>query len=461
MSSLNDNGNGKIFGTDGIRGKANVYPMTPEIALRVGKAVATVLQRADKKRQGKPKIVIGKDTRLSGYMLETALTSGIVSQGAHVFLVGPMPTPAIAHLTKSMNADAGIVISASHNPAHDNGIKVFDHAGYKLGEDLEDRIEQLVNSNGFDSGEVTGNDIGKAFRIDDARGRYIEFCKSSIDNLSLQGLKVVLDCANGAAYHIAPYIFSELGAQVVSLNTEPDGLNINLNCGALHPEQMQREVRRQKADLGIALDGDADRIIVCDEKGKLVDGDHLLALMALDLKAKGKLARDTVVSTVMANLGFHEAMRQAGLQVKVTQVGDKYVIDEMRRGGFVLGGEQSGHLVFHEYSTTGDGIITGLQLLRLLCEKRQPLSRLARCMKAYPQVLVNLKVREKRPFEAMEGVQERIHYVEGKLGSEGRVLVRYSGTENLARVMIEGKHQTEISKLAQSIASEIRKVIGA
>jgi len=378
---------GKLFGTDGIRGVANAYPMTPEVVLDVGKAVAYVFK--EKCGKEKPKFVIGKDTRLSGYMLENALISGIVSVGADVLLVGPMPTPAIAHLTKSLNADAGIVLSASHNPAEDNGIKIFSEDGYKLPDNVEDEIEKHVLSGTVKTEHIKGGLIGKVHRIDDARGRYIEFAKASVNSMSLKGLKIVLDCANGAAYNTAPHILSELGAEVVVLNDKPDGLNINLDCGALHPEKMMEIVKKGKADIGIALDGDADRVIVCDEKGRNVDGDHIIAICAINMKENGTLKKNHVVVTIMANKGFDIAMEKKGIKAVKTKVGDRYVVDEMRKKGYVLGGEQSGHIIFSNYTTTGDGIVSALQLLKVIKERREKLSKLAACMTPLPQVLVN------------------------------------------------------------------------
>ncbi len=449
----------KIFGTDGIRGKANVYPMTPEMALRVGKATAIIFRDQNKKE--KHRVVIGKDTRLSGYIFETALTAGLCSMGVDVYLVGPMPTPAVAQLTKSLNADAGIMISASHNPATDNGIKLFARDGYKLPDSVEQEMEKLLLSKHIASDHIQGELIGKAFRISEARGRYIEYAKSTIKSMSLKGLKIVVDCANGAAYQVAQIIFSELGAEVIALNTQPDGLNINLNCGAMHPEIIAAEVNKQKADIGIALDGDADRVIFIDENSNEVDGDHILAIGAIDLKKKNRLVKDTVVSTVMANLGFEEALAKQGIKVVKTQVGDRYVMDVLQKESYSLGGEQSGHIIFSDYSTTGDGIITALQILRIMKQQNKRLSDLAACMKSYPQILINVKVREKKDFDKMNKVKSSIKDAEKGLGKNGRVLVRYSGTENLARVMIEGKQQKQIEKLANKIANEIKKEIGA
>ena len=420
----------RLFGTDGIRGIANAPPMTPETVLRVGKAVADVF----KKQNGRThKVVIGKDTRLSGYMIETALTSGLVSMGVEVMLVGPLPTPAIAHLTKSLNADAGIVLSASHNPASHNGIKIFDSKGFKLSDAVELEIERVVFS-----GKELGNNnsIGKAFRVNEAKGRYIEYVKGTVDNTSLKGFKVVVDCANGAAYNVVPAVFSELGVEVKAINVFPDGLNINLNCGALHPEGMQRAVKETGANVGFAFDGDADRVIACNEKGELLDGDQIMALCAKKLLDDGKLKKKTVVATVMSNLGFHEAMRKEGINVRTTAVGDRYVIEEMKSNSFNFGGEQSGHIIFGDYSTTGDGLITALQLLRIMKETRKPLSELSGLMNRFPQVLINVNVREKKPFEMMPAVSMAVKDAESVLGKNGRVLLRYSGTENISKTIL-------------------------
>ena len=449
---------GKLFGTDGIRGVANIFPMTPEMVLSIGKATAHVFK--EKCRKKKPKFVIGKDTRLSGYMIENALASGIVSVGADVLLVGPMPTPAIAHLTKSLNADAGIVLSASHNPAEDNGIKIFCENGHKLPDNVEDEIEKYVLSGKIKTEHIKGDLIGKAHRVDDAKGRYIEFAKASVESMSLKGLKVILDCANGAAYNTAPHILSELGAEVVVLNDRPDGLNINLDCGALHPEKMMEVVKKEKAHIGIALDGDADRVIVCDEKGRSVGGDHIIAICAINMKEKGSLRKNSVVVTIMANKGFDIAMAKERIKVIKTKVGDRYVVDEMRKKGYVLGGEQSGHIIFSNYTTTGDGMISALQLLKIMKERGEKLSKLAECMTSLPQVLVNVDVKEKKDINKLK-VNKNIKDAESKLGKKGRVLVRYSGTENLCRIMIEGENKREIQKVANDIAKAMKKEIGA
>lgn len=451
---------GKLFGTDGMRGTANVFPMTPEMSLRVGKAVAHVFRTSSKGKRSKPKFVIGKDTRISGYMLENALTSGLVSMGADVVLVGPMPTPAIAHLTKSLNANAGIVISASHNPAEDNGIKIFSGDGFKLPDDVEEEIEKYLLDEDISAEHIKAEMIGKATRVNDARGRYIEFSKNSIDNMSLSNIKVVLDCANGAAYSVAPSIFEELGAEVFVLNNTPDGLNINKDCGALHPEKMQEAVKVHKADIGIALDGDADRVIVCDENGNNVDGDCIIAISAINLKQKGMLKNNTVVTTVMANKGFEAAMKEHNIKVVSTKVGDRYVIEEMRRNNYNLGGEQSGHIIFLDEITTGDGIISGLQILRIMKETGKSLSELTKCMKTFPQTLINVAVKKKPEIETLKNVSAKIKDTEKKLGDTGRVLVRYSGTQHICRVMVEGKNKKEIEKYAKLIADAIKKETG-
>ena len=449
---------GKLFGTDGIRGVANIFPMTPEMVLSIGKATAHVFK--EKCGKEKPKFVIGKDTRLSGYMIENALASGIVSVGADVLLVGPMPTPAIAYLTKSLNADAGIVLSASHNPAEDNGIKIFSENGHKLSDNVEDEIEKYVLSGKIKTEHIKGDLIGKAHRVDDAKERYIEFAKASVESMSMKGLRVILDCANGAAYNTAPHILSELGAEVVVLNDRPDGLNINLDCGALHPEKMMEIVKKEKAHIGIALDGDADRVIVCDEKGRSVDGDHIIAICAINMKEKGTLKKNSVVVTIMTNKGFDIAMAKERIKVVKTKVGDRYVVDEMRKKGYVLGGEQSGHIIFSNYTTTGDGMISALQLLRIMKERREKLSKLAECMTSLPQVLVNVDVKEKKDISKLK-VNKNIKDAESKLGEKGRVLVRYSGTQNLCRIMIEGENKREIQKIANDIAKTMKKELGA
>ncbi len=450
----------RLFGTDGIRGVANKYPITPEMALKLGKAVAMVFSKAKQKKPNKAnnraKILIGKDTRISGYILETALTSGICSMGVDVLLVGPIPTPAISYLTRELKANAGIVISASHNPAEDNGIKFFSEEGIKIKDKIELEIERLLFSDDLEG--VSAKELGKAYRIDDARARYIKLAKGSISN-KLYGLKIVLDCANGSAYAVAPTIFKELGADAIVLNDKPNGLNINLNCGALYANNLSTAVKKHKADLGIGLDGDADRVVMCDENGKLIDGDDILAICAIDMKNNGKLKENTIVATVMSNLGIEEELKMHGIKLIRTKVGDRYVIDTILEKSLNLGGEQAGHIIFADYNPTGDGIIASLQVLSIMKKTNKKLSELY-SFKKYPQVLVNVKVREKRDFEKMPKVYKMIKNAEKRLNNNGRVFVRYSGTEDLARVMVEGKHQKEIAEIANIIATEIKAVLG-
>ena len=450
----------KLFGTDGIRGVANQAPMTAAMALRLGQAVAQRFKHPE--RRGR--IVIGKDTRLSGYMLESALQAGIVSAGADVLLVGPMPTPAIAFLTTSMRADAGLVLSASHNPYADNGIKIFAGDGFKLPDEIETAIEvemAKIEQEG-PSGLPTGDGIGKARRIDDAPGRYMQAVKQSFPkSATLDGIKIVIDCANGAAYQIAPTVFAELGADVVPMGVSPDGKNINDGCGALFPDKLAKAVLAHQADIGIALDGDADRLILVDEKGNVVDGDRIMAMVALRLKAKGQLPKDTVVATVMSNLGLERALDQYGIRLLRTKVGDRYVVETLRKEGMVFGGEQSGHLVFLDHGTTGDGVLAALQVLSVVVQEGKPLSELAAVMNRYPQVLINFRVREKPPIESMPDVVAAIAAVEKRLGKEGRVLVRYSGTEPKARVMVEGLDQDEITNEAERIVDAFKSTVGA
>ena len=443
----------KLFGTDGIRGQANRYPVNSELALRLGKALG---KRLSAHGYGSARAVIGKDTRLSGYMLETALTSGLVSAGCDVFLVGPVPTPAVAHLTRSLAADVGIMLTASHNPYDDNGIKIFSPLGYKLEDEEEDEITRLVLETDLNTDAIRSDQLGKAYRLDDARGRYIEFAKSTIDNEKLSGFKVVLDCANGAAYDIGPWIFRELGAGIVKTGVSPDGLNINATCGALHPEGIARLVREHGADIGIALDGDADRVIFADADGNIVDGDRVLAACAIAFKRHGQLANDTVVVTSMSNLGLHDAMRRHGIRVEVTDVGDRYVIDAMRRGNHALGGEKSGHLIFHTHATTGDGIIGALQVMLMMKQEGKSLAQLADCMTEYPQKLVSLKVPEKKPLHEVPLLAAAIKTCEDDLKESGRVIVRYSGTESKIRLLVEARDtervEAWIAKLTRAVA---------
>lgn len=446
----------KLFGTDGIRGVANEYPITPEVALRIGRAVARVLKA---RVSGRHKVVIGKDTRVSGYMLETALTSGLVSEGARVLLTGPVPTPAVAHLTKSMACDAGIMLTASHNPYADNGIKIFGPDGYKLNDALEEEIEAIILDQ---SPSPVTKDIhlGKAFRINDATGRYIEFAKSSIGDKNLKDLKVVVDCAHGAAYFVGPLIFEELGAEVIKLGTSPDGYNINEGFGSLHPEKAAEAVKAHGAHLGICLDGDADRVIFVDENGEVVSGDRVLCLCAKALKASGKLRGDTLVSTVMSNLGLRDALAADGISLEQTQVGDRHVLERMREGNFSLGGENSGHLIFSDFATTGDGIVSSLMVLSVIKSTGKPLSELANCMTEYPSELVALPVRDKPPLETVPEIQHAMTAAEIALGNEGRILVRYSGTEKKLRVLVEAKDAGLATLHCQSIVTAAQSTIG-
>ncbi len=448
---------GKLFGTDGVRGIANQEPMTPETVVKLGRAAAHVLRGSS----GRPAIVIGKDTRLTGYMLETALTAGITSMGVDVLLVGPLPTPGIAFITRSLRAEAGIVISASHNPMEDNGIKFFSGDGFKLPDAVEDQIEALMGSGELDRIRPRAREIGKAFRINDAVGRYIEFAKNTLPKgMEFRGMRVVVDCANGAAYRVTPTVLKELGAEVFPISVEPDGLNINQECGSLHPKGLQEAVITYRADVGFAHDGDADRVILADETGVLVDGDQIMALCALDLQAEGRLREQTVVATVMSNLGLELCLKEAGIRLLRTPVGDRYVLEQMLKGGYVLGGEQSGHIIFLEHNTTGDGIVTALQVLGVIQRTGKPLSGLAGCMVKLPQTLVNVRVRRKEALESLPGVQAAIREAEARLGAEGRLLVRYSGTEPLVRVMGEGRDAARIEAVTAEVARAIQAALG-
>jgi len=447
----------KLFGTDGVRGVANQDPMTSEMAMRIGRAAAHIFRDSARRHR----IVIGKDTRLSGYMIESALTAGLCSMGMDVLLVGPVPTPGIAFLTRSLRADAGVVISASHNPYEDNGIKFFGRDGFKLPDEVEFKMEELIFSGGIDAIRPTAAEIGKAFRIDDAIGRYNEFVKSSIPRgMDLSGLRIVVDSANGAAYKIGPRVLTELGADVISLYDQPNGVNINQGCGSLHPKVICRAVVANTAQIGVAFDGDADRLILCDEKGTVVDGDTVMAICALHMMKHGNLKHNTLVATVMSNLGLELAMEQAGGKLVRAAVGDRYVMEKMIEGGYNLGGEQSGHLIFLDHNTTGDGLISALQILTIMKQTQKPLSELATCMKTYPQVLVNVKVKERRDLESIPAIAERMSEIARKLEGTGRLLVRYSGTEPKVRVMIEGEDQKEIKALADGLAGIIREKLG-
>lgn len=447
----------KLFGTDGVRGVANLDPMTSEMAMQLGRAAAHLFMR----RAGRHQIVIGKDTRISGYMLESALTSGICSMGVDVLLVGPMPTPAIAFLTRSLRADAGVMISASHNPYQDNGIKFFSSDGFKLPDEMEQRIEELIVSNGIAHLRPTADAIGKAYRIDDAEGRYIEFVKRSLPKtMDFKGLKVVVDCANGAAYKVAPKVLRELGATVEVIGDKPNGMNINAGCGAVHPELLQQAVRERGAHLGVALDGDADRAIFVCEQGRVLDGDPIMAMLALDLHRQGQLAKQTVVGTVMSNFGLERAMTKAGITLVRTAVGDRYLLERMAAEGYNFGGEQSGHFIFLDHNTTGDGLLSALQVLSLMKRTEQPLSELAKAMTAVPQVLLNVKVAQKPELETVPELQRAIRDSEQRLNGSGRVLVRYSGTESLLRVMVEGECDDQIRDVANRLVEVVKTHLG-
>jgi phosphoglucosamine mutase len=446
-----------IFGTDGVRGVANQDPMTSEMALRIGRAAAHIFRDSTRRHR----VVIGKDTRLSGYMIESALTSGLCSMGIDVLLVGPVPTPGIAFLTRSLRADAGVVISASHNPYEDNGIKFFGRDGFKLPDAVEARMEELIFSGAIDSIRPTAAEIGKAVRIEDALGRYNEFVKSSIPKgMDLSGIRIVVDSANGAAYKIGPRILVELGADVISLYDQPNGMNINQGCGSLHPEVISRSVPANGAHIGIAFDGDADRVMFCDENGRLVDGDAVMAICALHLLRQGKLRHNTLVATVMSNLGLERAIQDAGGRLLRAAVGDRYVMERMLEGGYILGGEQSGHIIFLDHNTTGDGLITALQVLAIMKQSGRTLSELAACMRTYPQVLKNVKVREKRDLAAVPEITRRIAEIERELGENGRLLVRYSGTEPKLRIMLEGADEGVIQRYADDLAGLVVRTLG-
>jgi phosphoglucosamine mutase len=455
----------KIFGTDGVRGTANVEPVTAETALRLGRSAAHVFKNLNSQARGygRHKIVIGKDTRLSGYMLENAISSGVLSMGVDVLFIGPLPTPGVAYVTRSLRADAGIVITASHNPYDDNGIKFFGANGYKLADDIEDRIEKLVFSGEIETIRPTASEVGKAVRIDDALGRYIEFAKASIPRgLTLEGLRIVVDCAHGAAYKSTPCVLRELGAELFVFGNQPDGTNINLECGSMHPQCICGKVRELRADVGLAHDGDADRVLLCDEAGNLIDGDDIMMIAGTDMLAEDRLEKKTLVATVMSNAGVDAAFKQAGGKVVRTPVGDKHVIDEMLRGGYNFGGEPSGHIIFGDHSTTGDGLVAALQVLRIMKGKGIRLSQLAKSWTRFPQLVTNVRVREKRPFEELDGVLQLVSQAEAKLKADGgRVLLRYSGTEPKARLLVEGRDEAVLQQWSKQICDAIRKHVGA
>ncbi|MFY9296012.1 MAG: phosphoglucosamine mutase [Caldicoprobacterales bacterium] len=444
---------GRLFGTDGVRGLAN-HMLTCDLVYKIGQATVKVLKMA----KHKPRILIGRDTRLSGGMLEAALIAGVCSVGGEAMIAGVIPTPAVAYLARHYKTDAGIVISASHNSMEYNGIKIFNSQGYKLSDELEERIESIILDNSEEMIYPTGVDVGRVVRVKNAVRHYVEFLKSTRD-VRFDGIKLVVDCANGSASRIAPDLFSQLGAEVYAIYDEPDGININRLCGSTYPEKLQEYVVEMGADVGLAFDGDADRLIAVDERGKIVDGDQMLVIFGLDMKKRGLLKKDTVVGTVMSNLGFDKALQEAGCNVVKTSVGDRYVLEKMLEEGYNIGGEQSGHIIFLDYNTTGDGILTALQLLSVLKRENKKLSELAKVMEKFPQVLVNAKVSEenKLSYSQHPDIQEEIKRLEERFAGEGRVLIRPSGTEPLVRVMIEGKDQCEIEEYAVGLAKLIEE----
>ena len=445
----------RLFGTDGLRGPVNKHPMTAELALRLGLAAGTYFRSGSPHRH---RVVIGKDTRLSGYVFEYALSSGLCAAGMDVLLVGPMPTPAIAFLTRNMRADFGVVISASHNPYQDNGIKFFDRDGYKLPDVTENIMTDMVLDPSWEWDYPHPEKVGRATKIEDSLGRYIVYLKNSFPaKLTLEGVRVVLDCANGAAYKVGPRALEELGAEVITIGNEPNGTNINHQCGSLYPELVAAKVRETRADIGLALDGDADRLIVVDEKSNVLDGDQLMAIFAEDMMRTGRLPARTLVSTVMSNLALEVFMREHNGHLVRTKVGDRHVVEAMRENSYKLGGEQSGHIIFNEYSTTGDGLMAGLQLLKIMQERQKPLSELAGQLKLYPQMLINVAVNKKTPLDQCPLIQEAIQDAESTLGEKGRVLLRYSGTEAKLRVMVEGEDEEQVNLLANSLAAVVQK----
>ena len=448
---------GRLFGTDGIRGEANRYPMDASTAFSVGQAITYLL----KKPNHRTRIIIGKDTRLSGYMLEGALESGITSMGGHPYLVGVLPTPGIAFVTQSMRADAGIVISASHNPYQDNGIKIFSGNGFKLSDDEEEQIEKLILENRLSEMVPPAREMGQAFRLEDVHGRYIVFLKNTFPrDLTMEGLKMVLDTANGATYKIAPATFFELGANVEVIHNTPNGLNINDRCGSQHTQDLRRRVVEAQADIGLAFDGDGDRLIAVDEKGREISGDQILIICALHLKRKGRLKNDLLVSTVMSNLGLKLACKKYGIRHHASKVGDRYVLEDMLQLGAVIGGEDAGHMIFLDHHTTGDGIITAIQLIAAMVEAGKPLSELSKMMEIYPQKLINVDVKSKPDLSSLPAVTKVIQQVESELGDNGRVLVRYSGTQNMCRVMVEGPTHELTEQYCLQIAEVVKKAIG-
>ena len=446
----------KLFGTDGIRGKANEHPMTSEIALSLGRAISIIFRNSSTQ-----KILIGKDTRLSGYMIESALVSGICSMGGNAYLVGPLPTPGIAFLTANMRVDAGVVISASHNPFEDNGIKIFSSDGFKLPDEVEEKIEKLIFENNFDRYYPDSKDMGRAFRIDDAVGRYVVYLKTTFPKkYDLKGLKIILDCANGATYKVAPEVFYELGAEIETIGTEPDGININDGYGSTDTKKLRAKVIESGADLGIAFDGDGDRVILVNENGEEIDGDYIIGFCAEYLKRKGSLRNDAVVITPMSNFGLEKYLKKNGIDFIKSAIGDRYVLEEMVKNNLILGGETSGHIIFLEHNTTGDGIITALQVLKVLIEENKPASEINKIFNKFPQVLLNVKVREKLPFEKIPGFNEKIKEFEQLLSDRGRIFIRYSGTEKKMRIMVEGDDLKEVKNIANELAEIVKKEIG-
>jgi len=445
---------GKLFGTDGIRGIANEYPMTTEIAANIGRAIAYL----SKKKGHKPRIIIGRDTRLSGDMFESAILSGICSMGVNAISVGIIPTPGVAFLTQDMRADAGIVISASHNPSQDNGIKFFNSEGFKLSDEKENKIEELIFANNMHWLRPSPKELGKLSRLDDTVGRYVDFVKSTFPKkFNPEGMKIVLDCSNGATYRVAPEVFTELGCEVKTLFNQPDGKNINLNCGSQHTETIAAEVLRQKADVGFAFDGDGDRVIAVDDKGKILTGDRMLAICSAILKKEGKLRNNLVVRTVMSNIGLTVAFEKLGIDSVFANVGDRYVLEEMISHDAIIGGEDSGHLIFLDHHTTGDGLITALQILAALIKEEKTLSELASIMKVFPQMLINVDVKIKPKIDKVPQIMSAIKITEKALGNKGRVLVRYSGTQNMCRVMVEGPTKKETEAHCRRIAEVVKK----
>jgi phosphoglucosamine mutase len=448
---------GTLFGTDGIRGEANRYPMNAAIAFSVGQAVTHVLKRP----HHKPRLIIGKDTRISGYMLESSLEAGITSMGGIPYLVGVLPTPGIAFITQSMRADAGIVISASHNPYQDNGVKIFSGNGFKLSDEQEDMIETYILDGKLPDMVPHASEMGRAYRLEDAHGRYIVFLKNTFPrDLSMEGMKIVIDTANGATYKVAPDAFFELGADIDVMHNSPNGLNINDQCGSQYTQDLRKRVVENGAALGLSFDGDGDRLIAVDEKGHEITGDHILIICAHMLKAQGTLKNDLLVSTVMSNLGFTIACNKYGFKLYASKVGDRYVLEDMQRLGAVLGGEQSGHVIFLHHHTTGDGIITALQLIAAMIKTGKPLSELATMMDVYPQRLINVEVKRKPEISSVPRAVDVIRQVERELGDHGRVLVRYSGTQNVCRVMVEGPSDGVTERYCKQIADVLRSVLG-